>query len=261
MRPPLVALLLAAVLVTSGCLGGPSRPPSDQRAADMLNRSQEALTDVTSYRTTVDGRVEASRNDEQLRLSVTGTVAVNASTQQMNGTARIDGGPEMPGRSERQTTYVTGHTVYAECARLGWERRNLSQSRSWLTYTPVGQQLAALNRTNVYWNGTEPVGGTEAAVVVAYPTESELRAVPGVRSGGRPAVGDASIENATLTVWFDTDTGRPLKARRHIRTSQGDTTATATTTFRFTDYNEPTTVTRPDLDNETFWESECPGSG
>ncbi len=139
MRPPLAALLLAAVLVTSGCLGGPSRPPSDQRAMDALNRSQDAMAEATSYRTTVDGRVEATGNDEEMTLSVTGTVAVNATTQQMNATARLRGERDVAGRSGTQQTYVDGYTAYAECARIGWERQNLSESRPWFTYTPVAR--------------------------------------------------------------------------------------------------------------------------
>lgn len=260
MRPPLAALLLAAVLVTSGCLGGPSRPPSDQRALDALNRSQDAMAEVTSYRTTVDGRVEATGNDEEMTLSLTGTVAVNATTQQMNATARVRGERDIARRSGTQQTYVDGYTAYAECARIGWERQNLSEARPWLTYTPVGQQLGVLEETNVYWNGTESVDGTEAAVIVAYPTQEELQAVPNVRSGTATDVADANLDNATLRVWIDTDTGRPLKARRHIRVSGSGTTATATVTLRFTDYDEPTTVTPPELDEETFWKTSCPES-
>lgn len=261
MRPPLAALLLAAMLVTTGCLGGPSRPPSDQRAMETLNHSQDAMAEVTSYQTTVDGRVDAAGNDEEISLSVTGTVAVNATTQQMNATAGVRGGRDTPGHSEIRQTYLDGYTAYAECARIGWERQNLSESRSWLTYTPAGQQLDVLNRTDVYWNGTEAVDGTEAAVIVAYPTEDELQAGPDIRSGGTPDLSGANLENATLRVWIDTDTGRPLKARRHIRVSGRGNTATATATFRFSGYNDPTTVTPPELDDEALWEAGCPESG
>lgn len=260
MRPPLTALLLTAVLVTTGCLGGPSQPPSDQRAIETLNDSQDTMAEVTSYRTTVDGRVDAAGNDEEISLSVTGTVTVNATTQQMNATAGVRGGRDVAGRSATRQSYLDGYTAYTECARIGWARQNLSESRSWHTYTPVGQQLSALNETNVYWNGTKSVDGTEAAVIVAYPTKEDLQAVPNVRSGGTSDLAGANLENTTLRVWVDTDTGRPLKARRHIRVSKGGNTATATVTYRFTEYNEPTAVTLPEHDEETFWEMGCPES-
>ena len=66
MRSALPALLLVALLVASGCLGllGPSRPPSDQRALDAVNRTQAAPDDVDSYRFTLDGYVEASMGDD-----------------------------------------------------------------------------------------------------------------------------------------------------------------------------------------------------
>jgi len=260
MRPPLAALVLVIVLVTSGCLGGPSRPPSDQRAMDALNRSQDAMADVTSYRTTIDGRVEATGNDEQVTLFVDGTVTVNASTQEMNATGRVREQRGTRAQAETQMTYVTGYTAFSECSRMGWERQNLSQTRAWLTYTPVGQQLGVLNETNVYWNGTETINGTESAVIVAYPTMEELQAIPDVRSRGATDVGDANLDNATLRVWIDTDTGRPLKAQRNIRVSESGNTATATITLRFTDYNEPTSVNRPEFDEESLWQLGCPNS-
>jgi hypothetical protein len=142
---------------------------------DALNRSQDAMADVTSYRTTIDGRVEATGNDEQVTLLVDGAVTVNASTQEMNATGRIREQSGTRARSETQMTYVTGYTAFSECTRMGWERQNLSQTRAWLTYTPVGQQLGVLNETNVYWNGTETVDGAETAVVTAYPSEQQLQ--------------------------------------------------------------------------------------
>ena len=64
MRRSVPVLLLAAVLVTSGCAGvlGPSRAPSDQRAVDAVDRSQAALANVTSYRSSFDGRAEATED-------------------------------------------------------------------------------------------------------------------------------------------------------------------------------------------------------
>jgi hypothetical protein len=60
---------------------------------------------------------------------------------------------------------LTGYTAYRECARVGRERENLPRSARWLGYTPIGEQLAPLDRTDVYWRGTGTVDGTEAAVL------------------------------------------------------------------------------------------------
>jgi hypothetical protein len=71
---------------------------------------------------------------------------------------------------------------------------------------------------------------------------------------------DANVQNVTVTVWLDTETDLPVKARREIEVAKGDTTATVTVSYRFTDYDEPTAVTGPNLAEKNSWTSGCPGS-
>ncbi|PSP45676.1 hypothetical protein BRC63_01155 [Halobacteriales archaeon QH_10_70_21] len=263
MRQSVPALILVVALVTSGCAGvlGPSRAPSDERAVDAVDRSRVALANVTSYRASFDGRVEATGDGEQVTVTVTGDVVVDVAARKMNATGETEDASHATGPAfdPTQSTYVDGYTASIECSRVGWARQNLSTDHPWTTYTPAGQQLALLNRTNVYWRGTETVDGTETAVVVAYPTEEELGSVPGIEGRGAADFGDANLENATVTVWLDTETDRPVRARREIRASRGGSTATAVSTFRFTDYDEPTTVTKPEFGGSR-WETGCPGS-
>lgn len=254
MRPALPVLLFALLLITTGCLGvfGPSRPPSDQRALDTVSRSQAAMANVTSYRFTLDGHMEATNDDESLSFDVAGSGAVNVSRQRLNATIRA--------RESSRSTYITDDTVYTECSRMGWGRENLTRSIRWLNYTPVGEQLALLDRTNVYWRGTETVDGTPAAVVTAAPTKRELESVTDAKGTGETGIGTVKVQNVTVTVWMSTETDRVLKAQREIRINRGGTTATATMTFRFTDYNEPIVVTRPTFDEDAVWTIGCPGS-
>lgn len=260
-RAPQSARVVAVVLVVllaSGCLGvfGSSRPPSDQRALDAVDRARDALADVSSYRTGLDGRVTATSGDDDYSADVTGDVSVNVSTRRLNATSRVRG--QSTGESIRRT-FVTGDTVYTECSRMGWERRNFSGSTPWVSYTPAGQQLALLNRSNVYWRGTERVAGTETAVVVAHPTTREFESVPDVRETTTAEFGGATVDNATVTVWLDTTTWRPVKAQRHLTVRGGGNRATATVTLRFVDYDEPTRVARPHFDEDAVWTLGCPG--
>lgn len=263
MRRSVPVLLLAAVLVTSGCAGvlGPSRAPSDQRAVDAVDRSQAALANVTSYRSSFDGRAEATEDDKRITVDVTGAVVTNVSARQMNATGRLEDvdQPRPHGFDGTQSTYVENYTAATECTRIGWTRQNLSDTHPWTTYTPAGQQLALMNRTDVYWQGTETIDGAETAVVVAYPTAEELRSIPGIEGREMSDFDDGNVENATVTVWLDTRTDLPIKARREITAGKGGATATADATYRFTDYDEPTTVTEPEFDG-TRWETGCPGS-
>lgn len=256
MRPALPALLLAAVLLSAGCLGtgvfGPSRPPSDERAIDAVDRGLRTAADVDSYRFSVDGRVRATREGETRSVDVAGSGVVNAGRRQMNATTRT--------RGTTRSAYVTGYTAYTECPRLGWGREDLARSAPWIEHTPLGRQLALLNRSNVYWRGTETVDGTEAAVVVARPTEREFGSLADARGTGGPDLDGGNLKNATVTAWLGTETGHLLRTRIDIRVVQGGATATATLTVGFSGYDEPVTVERPPFDEDTLWETGCPGA-
>lgn len=251
MRSALPALLLAAVLVTAGCASvlGPSRPPSDPRATEAVDRAAAATDDLDSYRFTLDGDVRASEGDESVRVDVAGDGVVDVVDRRMRVTTESDG--------ETRETYVMETTAYTECPRLGWSRENISSSTRWLNHTPVGQQLALLQRTDVYWRGTDTVGGTEAVVVEAYPTAEELRSVAAAHGGDVADLEDARVQNVTVTVWFDRETDRPLRAERYVRVKRGGATAEATVTFGFHGYGEPVNVTRPDLDDEVVRDLGC----
>ena len=253
MRFALPALLLAALLVTAGCAQvlGPSRPPSDQRALDAVNRTQAASTDVDAYQFSMDGHVEASKGDERVSVDVTGDGAVDVDDRRMGVTTHA--------RDATRSSYVAGHTAYTECGRMGWGRENLSASARWFNYTPVGNQLALLDRTDVYWRGTETIDGTEAGVVVAYPTKQELLSVAESHGSDLTDLQGANVKNVTVTVWISQETGRLLKARRDITLKRNGATATATVTFRFSGYDEPVNVTRPSFDEDHVWEVGCPG--
>lgn len=144
---------------------------------------------------------------------------------------------------------------------MGWGRENLTQSVRWLNYTPLGQQLALLSRTDVYWRGTELVNGTKTAVVTAFPTEKEFQSVTTGPGMGQVSIGNGNVnfQNATVTVWISTKTGRIVKTRYKLQISRGGTTAVGTITARYTDYNEPVTVTQP-FDKAAVWQWGCPGS-
>jgi hypothetical protein len=253
MRSALPALLLAAVLTTTGCLGGvvgPSRPPSDERALDAVDRSLSTATDVTSYRFALDGRAEATGDGDGLSVDLSGSGVANVTQRRLNATTRA--------RGSARSVYVTGYTAYTECARIGWAREDLTRPTPWVDYTPLGQQLALLNHSNVYWRGTETIEGTEAAVVTAWPTRRELRSMADARGTGGPDLDGGNVENVTVTAWIGAETGRLLRTRSEIRVTRRGATATATLTLRFTGYGDPTDVQRPSFDEDALWGTGCP---
>lgn len=257
MRPPLAVLLIVCLLVTSGCLSflDESRPPSDHQAQDALDRSRTALADVTSYRALSNGSATMTAEDERDTVTLSGEVLVNVSARELNSTGRVSD-TFLPGTGVRRT-YVTGYTAYTECRLSGWGQQNLSASRPWVEYTPIGDQLALLNRTPVYWEGTERLADTETAVIVAHPSEQELEAVPGLWSLAPEESQNADFQNATLTLWIDTETSLPVLAHRKTVWRDAGATVTLSATWRFDDYNEPAGVTRPSFDESDVREHGC----
>lgn len=256
MRPPLVAIVLAGVLVTAGCLGplGESRPQSDQRAVDTIDRTHLAVENVTSYRVRADGTVTLTADDREETRTLTARAHVNASAREANSTGRLSD-PFLAGTGTRRA-YVTGYTAYSECKLSGWGRQNLSESRPWVEYTPAGAQLAIFDQTPVYWRGTERLNGSETAVVRAHPTREELTAAAPLWSITVDPE-DAVLRNATLTLWVDTETWRPRKLRHVTVWGGGGAEVRINTTVQFSDYNAPMPIPRPSFTDEQVRSGGC----
>lgn len=258
-HPTSRAFVVAALLVTAGCQGlyGSSMPASDPRAEDALDRAQQASRNVTSYRYAVDGQVRIRGDSRSRSVDITGHGIVDVDRQRANETVRTRGDTEA-GRRDTRVAYVDGYTLDVACARVGWARHNLTESTRWFNYTPLGQQLALLDRTNVYWSGTEVVDGVETAVVTAHPSERQLRTSHDLPTGNVGTRGGASFQNATVRAWIDTETGRVRKVRREIHIRGDDSTGVATITYRFSGYDDPTAITRPSFEEYgPRWSSDC----
>ena len=254
------AVLVAALLVTAGCQTpfGSSAPPSDERAVAAVDRAREATDGVTSYRFTVDGEVRIRESGRTESVGIRGSGVVDVAHRRANETVVTRGDTALVVRDTRRA-YVEGYTLDVECSRLGWARYDLAESTRWVEYTALGQQLALLNRTNVYWNGTETVDGTQVAVVTARPTEQQLEAARDLPTGGGVTQGGANVRNATVRALIDTETGRIREFRRELHVGAGEATAVATVTYRFDDYDAPTNVTRPGFEESGVeWETGCP---
>ena len=252
MRTAALTVLLALLCLTAGCTN--QQPPSDQRALDTLNQTSAATQSVTSYHLASDAQVTAGNGDQQRTVSLSVVGETNFTAQQLNVTSRTEDG--------ESTTYIDGYDGYRECGVTGplsrWERLDLTTAEQWRNYTVLGRQLAILERTNVYWRGTETVDGTETAVIVAYPTEETLQAVSTPASPSTTDAAEMNLQNATVTLWVDTDTHRPVQVEHELVVEQSGATATATMTTRFSRYDEPTRVTKPDIDPDSVWETGCP---
>ena len=248
-RPLSRAVLVAVLLMTAGCQGlyGSSVPASDPKAVEALQQSQAASLDVTSYRYTIDGQVQIRQESRERSVEITGQGIVDVDRQRANETIHTRGDTAVGQRGTR-AGYVDGYTLSVSCARVGWARHNLTESTRWFNYTVLGRQLALLDRTNVYWNGTEVVDGVETAVVTAHPTERQLETNHNLPTGEVGTSGGAAFQNATLRAWIDTETGRVLKVRREIRVRADGSTGEATITYHFSGYNDPTDISRPSFE-------------
>ncbi len=258
-RSTIRLLLVATLFLIAGCQGpyGQTGATSDPRAVEAVNQARQTSLNVTSYRYTIDGHVKITRNSQARTIALTGEGIVNAERQRVNLTVRSRGDTRVGHRHQR-VAYVDNYTLDVACSRLGWARQNLSPSTNWFNYSPLGQQFVLLDRTNVYWNGTEMVNGVKTAVVIAHPTKQQLQTGGNLPTNVVSTEGGASIKNATVRVWIDTETNRIRKLQREIHVRGNGATGIATLTYRFSDYNEPTNITRPSFNRYGPRRSDCP---
>ena len=257
MRRSLAVLLLAALIATSGCVGsiGDSRPASDREAQDALNRTRAALEEVTAYRARSEGSAIMRGDGREVSATTTGEVVVNVSSREMNSTGRLDD-PSTPLPGVRRT-YVNGYTAVTECRLAGWGQRNLSTSRDWFAYTPIGEQLAVLALTPVYWAGTERLDGTETAVIEAHPTKRELVSGPGLWTMQPDDPDRADLRNATVRLWVSTETWLPRRIDWESTWRAGGARVTLSSTWWFEAYDEPVAISRPSIPASDLREHGC----
>lgn len=245
---------LCVLVVLSGCSvlsGGP--PPSDQRALDARNRTAAAVEDVSTYRFSLDARIQASDGDERRTVDVTGSGAVDREARRMATNATADG--------ETRSAYLDGRTAYRECPRPWgrWDEVDASESVEWLTLTPLGRQVELLERTEVYWEGTETVDGTETAVVRAHPSEETLTSLPDVGGSGTGDLSGANVDDATFRMWIDDGTSLPVRSVLRIEFSARGGSGDVEIATRFHGYGEPTEISIPEEARTEQWETGCPG--
>lgn len=253
MQMRLPAAVLALLLVLSGCGALPGgQPPSDERAVAERERAVSALDSVSTYRFAMDGTVSASDADRTRTVDVSGEGVVDRRRQRMLSNATADG--------TTRSVYLDGYTSYTECAEPwnGWGVDNASESTAWFDLTPLGRQMALLRESNVYWGGNETLDGTRTSVIVAHPSEETLASLPDTgRTTNGLSRGD--VENATVRVWVDSETGRPVKSELSIALSAGGASGTVDVTVRYRSYDEPVNVSLPSSTRTDRYELGCPG--
>jgi hypothetical protein len=208
-------LLLAALLVTAGCLGTVefhTLPDSDPEAVDFVERSAAASRNVSGVEYTVGGQAVVTEDDRRERtIEFDGNGSANVSARHAH--VRIVGG------DDAEEHYVDGYTAYSLCPRSkyvnvedAWLATDLPENRSWLSFTPLGGLDHVLAISKAYDRGTATVHGEQVREVVLRPNPAklhELRSRAIYPGGDRPNRG--RVENVTVTLWLDADSALPRK--------------------------------------------------
>lgn len=250
-RPALHAAI-AVCLVLAGCSAlGPDHTRQD-RAVEALADARDAVNATDGYRFDGDLRVVATADGETRRVEVATNGSVDAAERRMHSTAVRDG--------ETYESYVTDRTVYRECggpmAMDLWGVENVTVD-DWTMATPAARQLALLESGSIYYNGTRTLDGREAVLLVGHPTTKALTKYQERRD--RSLLGGPSVEHATVRVWLDAESHRPLRSAVRFEVSQGGNSASATVDMRFDDYGSAPSVDVPVIPDEKTWGTGCPG--
>ena len=249
-------LVLAAMILLAGCsaMGDPA-PPSDERALTVLNETTAAVEQVETYSVDQETYVRAEGQDGSRTVRVSGTGNVDRQRQRMWMQATVDG--------TTKQSYIDGFTGYKECGGM-WDDyvvENLSRDHGWDVHTPLGNQLELLEHTNVYWGETATIDGNETVVIYAHPSKQTLVDFSKRRHRETTDLQEVNLKNATLTLWVDPDTHRPVQSQLELEMAKGGATAIARITIDYADYNEPISIEIPaavrDPDNHAAF---CPGA-
>ncbi|WP_262180767.1 hypothetical protein [Haloarcula laminariae] len=253
MRRPSLQVALAVLLVLAGCSMFGSEPVRESDAVDRLDAAGERVDAVSSYRYNVTIDASTTAGDE--RVTGHGVGAVNATSQRQVANMSFDG--------ERSVNYLDNRTGFTECrGPLGdglWGRQQRSTESEWVALTPVGRQLDLLSTGDLYYNGTETVGGRDVTHISGEPSD-EVLSERGVGSRNAPVFGSSNVDSVTVDLWLDTATDRPVRSAIRVVVSADGETATATLTFRYRDYGDRVRVSVPDSVREDALSTGCPGS-
>ncbi|QLH75924.1 hypothetical protein HZS55_00775 [Halosimplex rubrum] len=252
MDRPALHLAIAACLVLAGCSAlGPDHT-RDDRAESALADARDAVNATDTYRFDGDLRVVATADRRTERVAIDVNGSVDAAEHRMHSTAVRDG--------EAYESYVIDRTAYRQCGGpMGmdlWGVENVTAD-DWTTQTPAARQLALLESGSIYYNGTRTLDGREAVLLVGRPTTEALTKYQERRD--RSLLSGPIVENATVRVWLDPKTSRPLRSAVRFEVSQGDNAASATVDVRFDDYDSGLSVDVPVIPSEKRSDLGCPG--
>lgn len=245
-------VLLALCVLLSGCSILGEESVRQERAVTALEDARTTANETETYRYTADLRVVASADDRTQQVEADLRGRINVSDRRMASNTSLQG--------ETLATYVDGGTVYQECGNMAmpWGVENVSTAGEWRTGTPIVRQLSLLESGSLYHNGTETLDGAEATVLVGKPTTEALTRYQERRSEN--VADSANVEDPTLRVWLDPDTGRLLQSQLRFDVTGGDASASATLTSEFDGYGEPVSVTVPAEATRQEGEFPCPGA-
>lgn len=249
-RPALPVLLVLCALL-AGCSVLGVDHTREEAAEDRLAAAMETMNGVDTYSFETNIQVVATGDGRTERVTVATSGVVDADERRMLSNVSYDG--------ERYSAYTLNRTVYRECTDpwSGWGIEELDEDDPWATHTPAVRQLSLLESGSLSLNGTETVDGRETTLLYGEPTSQALTRYSDRRDGS--AFGGPDIEDAEVRAWIDDETDRPreVEVRFDVRGDGGS--ASATLTSRFSDFDEPVSVSGHPRSAQDVWEAGCPG--
>jgi len=252
MDRPALHLAVAACLVLAGCsVLGPNHT-RDDRAVEALADAREAVNASDGYRFAGDLRVVATADGETERVEIGMNGTIDVADRRRHSVAVREG--------EAYESYVVDRTAYRECGGpMGmdmWGVENVTTD-DWTMTTPAARQLALLESGSIYYNGTRALDGEETVLLVGRPTTEALTRYQERRD--RSLLGGPNVENATVRVWLDPESHRPVRSAVRFEVSKGGNSASANLEMGFSDYGADLSVDVPVIPDDRTLGTGCPG--
>lgn len=250
-KSKLVPLLLAALVLASGCLGagGPTTGTATQTdtptaAIDgsmndsaVLGTVADATVDVERYAFTMNSTTRSSGFGN---TSSTVTATVDRSAER----ARLSYSTTFDGEQTNTTAIVAGDTVYSERENGTWTRYGTESGLSnWQQFDRLSTFVELAQRSNATVVGTGTVDGDAVTRLEAdVDTETYLA----VMGNGNTSMADAETNvTATIRMAVDDETGLPLRVTVETTNSGEFGTTTTTATLTVESYGVDTDIQTP----------------
>jgi len=205
-------------------------------AQQLQNESVAAMQDVETYR--FETSVDASTDDQSISLDADGLI--NRTARRAKLDMRVSVGDEV-------TMYLVENTAYVKAGETGdWIVRDMSDRNMWDQQGRLERQQELLAASGLEITGNATVDGVPVHVAEVDVPQDKLDELTQLAQQQSGSSSDASISDATYTVYIATDSKLMRKVTVDMTIESDGQSADTSVSMRFFDFGTDATIEVPE---------------